>query len=124
MTPASPESTTSNDIPSFYNSGDEEDEPDDEDAYPLPALGLGLSANLGSSLSTYSLPLTSDTVKKSPVQEQNALKSTGSSELIARNGKSVHGNTPLLTSPIPHSGLDELMNELGWMVGFIRGKSH
>lgn len=124
MTPASPESTASNDIPSFYNSDDEDDEEEDEAAYPLPAIGLGLSATLDSSLSTYSLPLTSDTVKKSPMAEQGAPKSTCSAELIARNGKSVHGNTPFLTSPIPQSGLDELMNELGWMADFLRGRPH
>ncbi|RKU48048.1 hypothetical protein DL546_007874 [Coniochaeta pulveracea] len=123
-TPTSPQSTASNEIPSFYNSDDEDDDEEDEEAYPLPAVGLGLGANAGSSISTYSLPLTSDTGKKSAVQEQSAAKSACSPELLARGGAKVHGSIPFLTSPIPHSGLDELMYELGWMSDFIRGKSH
>lgn len=129
MTPNSPQSTASNDIPSFYNSDDEDEDEAEEDGYPLQALGLGLggvdsfAGNLGSSLSTYSLPLTSDTITKPVVQQQTITTNPSSPALVCRNGNDVPaGNTSLLTSPIPNSGLDELMNELNWMADFIHGK--
>jgi hypothetical protein len=126
-TPASPESTASNEIPSFYYSDDEDDEEDD--GYQLPSLGAGIGGTdsfdvrFGKTLSTYSLPLTSEPADKLAVEEP-ARAQLGSPALVARNGTDVPmGNTSLLASPIPNSGLDELVNELGWIAGVINGKA-
>lgn len=131
MTPTSPQSTTSNEIPSFYNSDNEYDEDAEDENYPLHAIGLGLGGvdsfnknkNLSGGLSTYSLPMTADTIKKPVMQQQTSKTGSGSPEIICRDGNDVPaGNTSLLTCQIPNAGLDELMNELGWMAGFIHGK--
>lgn len=122
-TPASPESTASNEIPSFYYSDDEDEEEDDR--YQLPSLEPGpadtdyFSGRFSKTLSTYSLPLTSDPDDKL-VADEPATTQLGSPTLVARNGADVPvGNTSLLTSPISNSGLDELVSELGWMAGII-----
>lgn len=131
LTPASPESTASNEIPSFYYSDDEDDE--DDDGYQLPSRdvsGIGgtdsFDARFGRTLSTYSLPpLASDRANdKLAAAEGPATAQLGSPALVARNGTDVPvGNTALLTSPIPNSGLDELVSELGWIADIINGKS-
>ncbi|KAH8910253.1 hypothetical protein BR93DRAFT_469390 [Coniochaeta sp. PMI_546] len=127
LTPASPESTASNEIPSFYYSDDEGEEEDD--GYQLPSLGLGIggtdsfNVRFGKTLSTYSLPLASEPTDKLAAEEP-ATAQLGSPALVARNGTDVPvGNTSLLASPIPNSGLDELVNELGWMADLINGKA-
>ncbi|OIW34014.1 hypothetical protein CONLIGDRAFT_569183 [Coniochaeta ligniaria NRRL 30616] len=127
LTPASPESTASNEIPSFYYSDDEDE--DEDDGYQLPSLEGGIGATdsfdtrFGKTLSTYSLPLTSDPADKLAVEEP-ATSQLGSPALVARNGTDVPvGNTSMLTSPIPNSGLDELVNELGWIADIINGTS-
>ena len=123
LTPASPESTASNDIPSFYHSDDEDEQ--DDDGPQLPQLGARLagtdyfSGRFSKTLSAYSLPLASDPGDKLAAEEP-ATNQLGSPALVARNGTDVPvGNTSLLASPIPNSGLDELVSELGWMAGII-----
>jgi hypothetical protein len=124
--PTSPESIASNDIPSFYYSDD--DDEDEEDEYQLPSLDMGLGdtnsfhGDFGTTLSTYSLPLTSDTVEKLAVDEPSTTQ-LGSPALVARNGTDVPvGDTSLLAGPNPNSGLDELVNELGWIADIINCK--
>ncbi|KAB5557939.1 hypothetical protein GE09DRAFT_1221078 [Coniochaeta sp. 2T2.1] len=118
LTPASPESTASNDIPSFYYSDDEEDE---DESYQLPAVEKCLGdtdsfqQRFSKSLSTYSLPLTSDPADKLAVEEP-ATTQLGSPALVTEIPA---GNPSLLTSPIASSGLEELVTELGWMADFI-----
>lgn len=129
LTPASPESTASNEIPSFYYSDDEDE--DDDDGYQLlsrDVSGIGgtdsFDVRFGRTLSTYSLPLTSDRANDKLAVEEPATAQLGSPALVARNGTDVPvGNTALLTSPIPNSGLDELVSELGWIADIINGKS-
>lgn len=122
VTPASPESTASNDLPSFYHSDSEGDEEDD--AYQLPPLEAGagdadyFSSRFSKALSTYSLPLTSDPADKL-VMDQPPTAQSASPALVARNDRDLPlgSNPSLLTSPIPDSGLDGLMSELGWIIG-------
>jgi hypothetical protein len=127
----SPRSPDSHSLPSFYHSEDEDDElfsTHDEEAIALPRSEPTVDArssfvrDLDAALSTYSLPQlsTSDAAGKLSVVTQPPI---GSPALVARDGTDVPvGNTCLLTSPIPNSGLEELVNELGWMADVIRGK--
>lgn len=123
----SPQSPDSHSLPSFYHSEDEDDDfftTHDKEVITFPRLSSLADArtsfvrDLDAALSTYSLPHlpTPDTAGKLSVV-------TGSPALLARDGTDVPvGNTSLLTSPIPNSGLEELVNELGWMADVIRGK--
>ncbi|KAK0711654.1 hypothetical protein B0H67DRAFT_298145 [Lasiosphaeris hirsuta] len=134
--PNSPQSPDSNSLPSFYHSEDDDDEDNDvlssneEDVLNLPRIESKASArssfgrDLDAALSCYSLP-------RSPIQDggklsvvtQPSLGPLGSPALLARDGTDVPvGDTSLLTSPIPNSGLEDLLNELGWMAEVIRGK--
>ncbi|KAK0646414.1 hypothetical protein B0T16DRAFT_413377 [Cercophora newfieldiana] len=127
----SPQSPDSHSLPSFYHSEDEDDElfiTNDEEAITLPGIESTVNArssfvrDLDAALSTYSLPQlsTPDAAGKLSVVTQPPV---GSPALVARDGTDVPvGNTTLLTSPIPNSGLEELVNELGWMADVIRGK--
>jgi hypothetical protein len=127
LMPASPESTASNEIPSFYHSDNEEGEDEEDDGYHLPQPVAG-SANdadyfngrFSKTLSTYSLPLASDPAEKLAAEEPPTTTQLGSPALVARNGTDVPvGNTSLLTSSIPNSGLDDLVSELGWIANII-----
>ncbi|KAK3356937.1 hypothetical protein B0T25DRAFT_566267 [Lasiosphaeria hispida] len=132
----SPQSPDSNSLPSFYHSEDDDDEDNDvlssngEDSLNLPGIEFktgvrnSFGRDLDAALSCYSLP-------RSPIQDggklsvvtQPSLGPLGLPALIARDGTDVPvGNTSLLTSPIPNSGLEDLLNELGWMAEVIRGK--
>ena len=124
----SPQSPDSNSLPSFYHSEDEEDEfpPTNDDAAVLPGIESADGArcsfvrDLDAALSTYSLPRSAPEEGKLTVVTQAPV---GSPALVARDGTDVPvGNTSLLTSPIPNSGLEELVNELGWMADVIRSK--
>lgn len=129
--PTSPHSPDFNSLPSFYHSEDEGDESlptNDEEPATLPDMDLAMDAHssfvrdLDAALSTYSLPLstTPDAASKLNIVTQPPV---GSPALVARDGTDVPvGNTSLLTSPIPNSGLEELVNELGWMADVIRSK--
>ena len=139
--PQSPRSPGSNSLPSFYHSDDEDDEDLParyEDFVPLSgAAAVGsptsnadsFARNLTATLSTYSLPQTSDQPGKLSLVVPSSLShhtALGSPAIVARGNGADDvpvGNTSLLTSPIPNSGLDDLMNELGWMADVIRGKS-
>ncbi|KAK4211957.1 hypothetical protein QBC37DRAFT_203712 [Rhypophila decipiens] len=148
--PQSPRSPGSNSLPSFYHSDDEDDDdyyipaPQHEDYAPLSPLGCGgtdsmAARNLDATLSTYSLPQTSDPNQQQKKQEKLSLvvppsssfsnnhrNTLGSPALVARgNGADEvpqmgSNNLLLLTSPIPNSGLDDLIHELGWMADIIR----
>ena len=136
FTPSSPSSPPLNEPPSFYHS-DEEDEDEDESVSAteddwfttsdMPVAGAAgpdpLSRrNLSATLSTYSLPRTAAGDNKLSGRQRTPVANLGSPALVARNGNDVPvGNTSLLTSPIPNSGLDELMNELSWMADVIDG---
>lgn len=130
MTPTSPQSPASNDLPSFYHSEEEDDTVSaNEDDADLPPTGVrpgdidSSARNLNGTLSTYSLPQTSDTGDKLSANDRTQMRSLDSPVLVAGNGTELPvGNTSLLTSPIPNSGLDELMNELGWMADIITGR--
>lgn len=99
--------------PAFYHS---EDEYEDEE---LPGIDAAagqtttnpFARNLTAALSAYSLPRTAGTegCKLSVV--------TGKTEVVDGGAT----GTSLLSSPIPDSGLDDLVSELGWMAGMIRG---
>ncbi|KAK3322462.1 hypothetical protein B0H66DRAFT_554427 [Apodospora peruviana] len=144
----SPRSPGSNSLPSFYHSDDEEDEDfvagQDEDDYLALSCSFGITSptsdadsfarNLTATLSTYSLPQSSADHHQQGgagklsvvVPSGHHQSSLGSPAVVARGGTDdalPMGNTSLLTSPIPNSGLDDLMNELGWMADVIRGKS-
>lgn len=111
--PGSPDSSSP---PAFCHSEDEEE---DEE---LPAVDTTadqttnpFARNLNATLSTYSLPRTSGTAGKLSVMTS---KSALEAEVVVGD----ENVSPLLSSPIPDSGLDDLVNELGWMAGMIRGK--
>ncbi|KAM7196036.1 hypothetical protein V8F20_007230 [Naviculisporaceae sp. PSN 640] len=156
--PQSPRSPGSNSLPSFYHSDDEDDEDTPaqyEDYAPLSPLGGGigiggvdLARNLNATLSTYSLPQSSDHPNAMQKQKQHQAaeklslvvppsafdrghthkhlntNTLGSPALVARGSGAdevpLGNNNLLLTSPIPNSGLDDLINELGWMADIIR----
>jgi len=124
----SPQSPDSNSPPSFYHSEDEDDEitsSNEEESVALPGILSTMGArssfvrDLDAALSTYSLPPppTHETEKLRVVTET----ASGDAALLASDGV-VGGNTSLLTSPIPNSGLEDLVTELGWMADVIRGK--
>ncbi|KXX73583.1 hypothetical protein MMYC01_208743 [Madurella mycetomatis] len=111
--PGSPDSSSP---PAFWHSEDEEE---DEE---LPAVDTAadqatnpFTRNLNATLSTYSLPRTSGTAGKLSVMTS---KSALEAEVVVGDGNA----SSLLSSPIPDSGLDDLVSELGWMAGMIRGK--
>jgi hypothetical protein len=105
LMPASPRSPSSNDLPSFYHSDDDEDE-DDE-----PVTNKGID-----SLATYTLPRASgDGTKLTAAQKVQLRRSSStvaaSTLLTTRNG-----------SPIGNPVLDDLVAELGWMANAIDGR--
>jgi len=116
----SPQSPDSTSLPSFYHSEDEDDElfsTSEEESVTLPSIESTVGAcasfmrDLDAALSTYSLP------------QSSAPDLEGKLSVVTSHGTDVPvGNSPLLTSPIPNSGLEELVNELGWMADVIRGK--
>ncbi|KAK1751809.1 hypothetical protein QBC47DRAFT_329577 [Echria macrotheca] len=136
----SPQSPDSHSLPSFYHSEDEDDderisssnEEEEEDLSislsPLhrrPANGRRSSfvRDLDAALSTYSLPQTS--THDHSAAEKLLRVDTGSSPALLASDVSAVGRgsaASLLTSPIPNSGLEELVSELGWMAEVIRGK--
>ena len=129
--PHSPESPS---LPSFYYSESEDEDTLSANEYatlslPPPATTHAqthpaIARNLEATLSTYSLPKATVDEGKSTANTQLSLETFGSPALVARNGNDVPlGNTSLLTSPIPDSGLEELVNELSWMADIISGKA-
>ena len=122
-------------LPSFYHSESEEDDTmsANEDAglsLPPPAnhaqTHFAIARNLEATLSTYSLPKSTADEGKSTANTRTrpTVETFGSPALVARNGNDVPlGNTSLLTSPIPDSGLEELVSELSWMADIISGKA-
>jgi hypothetical protein len=133
--PASPSSPA--EMQSFFDT-DDEDEDEDEDE--------GLSSNESDRLSFqplslpstrhpsyeqtstlftgYSLPETASGQAKNSLDVQPAFASISSPALLARDDSSVAVGSPtLLTAPID-AGLDDFVNELGWMVDVIRGKGN
>jgi hypothetical protein len=105
----SPESPDSTSPPGFYHSEVDEDideEEEDDDEMPTATQQTNnpnpFARNFNASLSTYSLPKTAGTEGK---------LSTVQTSPVA-----------LLNSPIPDSGLGDLMTELGWMADLIRGE--
>lgn len=114
---SSPQSPV-NSPPAFYHSDNEdEDDTPEEDLLPLPMLDYSTArktsaGSVRSTLSTYSLPQSS-----SPVEEK-----CKSSLMVPRIETNISvSQTSFLNSPTPNSGLEELMNELGWMAEAIRG---
>ena len=128
--PRSPDSPS---LPSFYHSESEEEDTlsandDATPSLPPPAIHAqthpAIARNLEATLSTYSLPKSTADEGKSTANTRPSLETFGSPALLARNGTDVPlGNTSLLTSPIPDSGLEELVNELSWMADIISGKA-
>ncbi|KAK3682661.1 hypothetical protein B0T22DRAFT_291307 [Podospora appendiculata] len=131
----SPTSPGSSSLPSFYDSEDEEDEvrsaPED-DSLPLSAVepgpgsfGTTMIRNLNATLSTYSLPQSLVHEDKLGAVGQPSLATLGSPAIAAREGADLPtGNTSsFLNNPIPSSGLDDLLSELGWMANVIHGKA-
>ncbi|KAK3401082.1 hypothetical protein B0T20DRAFT_348524 [Sordaria brevicollis] len=108
---SSPQSPA-NSPPAFYHSDNEdEDDTPEEDLLPLPMLDYSTArkasaGSVRSTLSTYSLP-----------QEE---KSKSLMVPKIETNISMSQTTPFLNSPTPNSGLEELMNELGWMAEAIR----
>jgi hypothetical protein len=129
--PASPRSPDSHDPPSFYDSGDDDDDglsANDDEGFSIPAVGSGQNSsrpptkNLEATLSTYSLPRTSDHCGKEDVGSSRPLQSLGSLAVITKNGNDVQlRGTSFLNSPIESPGLDDLINELGWVASAIVG---
>ncbi|KAK5654177.1 hypothetical protein OQA88_7608 [Cercophora sp. LCS_1] len=125
----SPKSPDSNSLPSFYHSEEEDDDvftSTEEEPISLPGIDttLGMRSSfvrdLDVALSTYSLPQSSHETGKLRVVTQQPV---GSPALVASDEADLPvGHTSLLTSPIPNSGLEDLVNELGWMADVIRGK--
>ena len=111
---SSPQSPA-NSPPAFYHSDDDEDETPEDDLLPLPMLDYSTArkASAGSvriTLSTYSLP------QSSPAEEKSK------SLMVPRIETNIPvSHTSFLNSPTPNSGLEDLMNELGWMADAIRG---
>ena len=110
---SSPQSPA-NSPPAFYHSDDDEDEAPEEDFLPLPVLDYSSArkASAGSVRSVYSLP------QSSPSEEKS--KSLMVPRIETNIPVSV-SPTSFLNSPTPNSGLEDLMNELGWMADAIRG---
>ncbi len=122
-----PESPDSISLPSFYHSDSEDEEADDTAAFPPLQSGAvnndSVARNFEATFSTYSLPRSLPEGNKLTVAKRASLEALGSPALVARNGTDMPlGNTSLLTSPIPDSGLEDLVNELGWMADVIAGK--
>lgn len=127
--PSSPKSPDSTSLPSFCHSDN-----DDDDDEPSPSIREGEGAassavaiqrNVEASLSTYSLPQSRIGAKQT-LSDGNAttvaasVPPFGSPAVVARNGTDVPvGTTSLLASPVPDSGLDDLVNELGWIADVI-----
>lgn len=95
----------------------------------MPSLEVGFGGTdsfkerFGKTLSTYSLPLTSDTADKLAVEEPTTTHIVSPAP-VARDGTDAPvSNTPLLASPMPQSGVNELVKELGWMANFISGRA-
>lgn len=110
--PASPSSPNSSSPPPFFHSDDDDD--DDKDSFPSPSINAdsfpsppahsvqekevvaprprGLGHRLTASLSTYSLPPSSS-----------------------------EGSKTQQPAPLRSTGLDDFVNELGWMADVIRG---
>ncbi|KAH8894937.1 hypothetical protein GQ53DRAFT_762317 [Thozetella sp. PMI_491] len=124
-----PESPDSTSIPQFYHSESEDEDADDITPFPALEVGAGnatdmVARNLEATFSTYSLPRTSPADGKLLVPRRASVEALGSPALVARNGTDMPlGNTSLLTNPIPNSGLDDLMSELGWMADVIASKA-
>lgn len=129
---------------------DDDDLPaNDEDLFPLPGMAVSTSTttnstnyrkntttntgsnssnnpfarNLAASLSAYSLPRTADSERKhspagQPPQQQMQMQTQTAAALASDVAV---GSPSLLSSPIPDSGLEKLVSELGWMAEFIRG---
>jgi len=123
---ASPQSLD-DEAPSFYDSNDDDDilSSTDGDAFSFQPLSLPSTRKqsldqANSPFAAYSLPQPLSESKHLNVP--TAFTSIGSPALVARtdNGMPI-GNTSLLAAPID-SGLDDLANELGWMVDAINGK--
>lgn len=108
--------STSSDLPAFYHSEDEDDDDVvEEEEEPLAtstttmSLRCSFVRDLDAALSTYSLPVTA---------EEDDGKVFGRVEQRREEAAA----PSLLTSEIPSSGLEELVNELGWMAGMIDGR--
>jgi hypothetical protein len=124
--PQSPDDAHS--LPGFDLSSDDDeyddDEEEEEEADDLIAAQQPnpFARNLTAALSTYSLPRTAGTdggklTARGPQQQPAAVAAAG-----AGAGGVVVPSSLVLSSPIPDGGLGELVNELGWMAGLIRGE--
>lgn len=120
--PDFPQSPDSHSLPGFDLSDDEEDDADEaEDDLTTTAAASQpnpnpFARNLTAALSTYSLPRTAGTEggKLMGAEQQPAALSA----VAAGAGVS----SLVLSNPIPDAGLGELVSELGWMAGMIRGE--
>ena len=123
-----PNSPDPNELPGFCHSEDEDDggiSSIDEEAFPYPPRGLGVSGHgfdqsIAAAFAGYSLPRASVDGAKPAMGSQSPAQGMGSPALIAHNEA---GSPALLAHPLPGSGLDDLVNELGWMADVIRGKN-
>jgi hypothetical protein len=115
----------SDEVPSFYDDDDDILSSNDGDTFSFQPLSLPSTRKQSMDQSHapyagYSLPQTTDMGKNLDVP--SAYGTLGSPALIARNDAGMPvGNTSLLAVPID-AGLEDLANELGWMVDAIRGK--
>ncbi|KAL1857394.1 hypothetical protein VTK73DRAFT_8101 [Phialemonium thermophilum] len=134
FTLASPLSPPLNDPPSFYHSENEDD--DEEESHST--IDRGRVAPFPNSISTYSLPESSgdgagvfrDCPSKAAAKDAAQIpRFVGSPGMEAARYRVISAAAAttvfdgFLTNPIPDSGLDDLVSELGWMAGMIGRKS-
>ncbi|KAK2072429.1 hypothetical protein P8C59_006786 [Phyllachora maydis] len=116
--------------PPFSHSDDDDDDRlsvKEEDSLPSPSMSSepenlrSLPRNLGAGLSTYSLPSSSpEDGKLSTSRNATPLGLIGTSGLpTQRSIELPTSNTPLLESPIPHAGFDDLASDLDWVVNAV-----
>jgi hypothetical protein len=102
-----------------YDDDDEEEEEEADDLiHPNPHQNP-FARNLTAALSTYSLPRTAGT--------DGGRKLTAGRQQQQQPAAGAGGGLPsslVLSSPIPDGGLGELVSELGWMAGLIRGEEY
>ncbi|KAI1417648.1 hypothetical protein F5Y13DRAFT_60773 [Hypoxylon sp. FL1857] len=132
VSPTSPESMESRDPNqiSFFDDSDDESEEvfcTEDESFMLQGTRRGsersIPKNIHSPITGYSLPQPGTHTEKYLDTSRLSTAALGSPELVARLDSGVSlGNTNLLGRPGIDTGLDDLVNDMGWMADVIQPK--